>query len=72
LDALKGRLDGRKCDAPTLADMHVWLLLFVDDLVLTLESKVGLQQQLNALQQFYVEREFTENVKKKSHGVQFC
>ncbi len=42
LDALKGRLDDRECDAPTLADVHVWLLLFADDLVLTLESEVGL------------------------------
>ncbi len=43
LDALKGRLDGRKCDAPALADVHLWLLLFANDLVLTSESKVGLQ-----------------------------
>jgi hypothetical protein len=43
LDALEGRLDGRKCDAPALMDVHVWLLLFVDDLVLTSESNVGLQ-----------------------------
>ncbi len=44
LDALEGHLDGRKCDAPTLAHVHVWLLLFVDDLALTSESKVRLQQ----------------------------
>jgi hypothetical protein len=44
LDALEGRLDGRKCDAPALADVHVWLLFFVDDLVLTSESEMGLQQ----------------------------
>jgi hypothetical protein len=50
LDALKGRLDSRECDAPTLANVHVWLLFFVDDLVLTSESEVGLQQQLDALQ----------------------
>jgi hypothetical protein len=50
LDALEGRLDGRKCDAPALRDMHVWVLLFVNDFTLTLESKVGLQQQLNVLQ----------------------
>ncbi len=43
LDALEGRLDGRKCDASALADVHVWLLLFADDLVLMLESEVGLQ-----------------------------
>jgi hypothetical protein len=44
LDALEGCLDDRECDAPTLADVHVWLLLFADDLVLISESKVGLQQ----------------------------
>jgi hypothetical protein len=48
LDALEGRLDGKECDAPTLADVHVWLLLFADDLALTLELEVGLQQQLDA------------------------
>ncbi len=42
LDALEGRLDGTECDAPTLADVHVWLLLFANDLVLTSESEVGL------------------------------
>jgi hypothetical protein len=26
LDALERHLDGRKCDALTLANMHVWLL----------------------------------------------
>jgi hypothetical protein len=44
LDVLKGRLNGRECDAPTLTNVHVWLLLFVDDLALTSESKVGLQR----------------------------
>jgi hypothetical protein len=44
LDALEGRLDDKECDAPALVNMHIWLLLFADDLVLTLESKVGLQQ----------------------------
>jgi hypothetical protein len=42
LDALKGRLKGRECNAPTLTDLHVWLLLFIDDLALMSESKVGL------------------------------
>jgi hypothetical protein len=42
LDALEGRLDGRECDAPALADVHVWLLLFVDDLVMMSKSEVGL------------------------------
>jgi hypothetical protein len=64
LDALEGCLDGRECDAPTLVDVHVWLLLFADNLALTLESEVGLQQQLDALQQFYAERQLTMNVKK--------
>jgi hypothetical protein len=43
LDALEGRLDGSECDALALADMHVWLLLFADDLVLTSKSEVKLQ-----------------------------
>ncbi len=50
LDALEKRLDGRECDAPALADVHVWLLFFADDLALTSELEVGLQQQLDALQ----------------------
>ncbi len=33
LDALEGHLDGKKCDASTLVDMHIWLLFFADDLV---------------------------------------
>jgi len=68
-DALEEHLDGRECDAPTLANLHVWLLLFVDDFALM--SKVGLQQQLDMLQQFCVERGLTMNIKKKCHGVQF-
>jgi hypothetical protein len=44
LDALEGRLDDRECDASALAKMHIWLLLFANDLVLTLELEVGLQQ----------------------------
>ncbi len=69
LDALEGRLDNKECDTPTLVDVHVWLLFFANDLTLTLESKVGLQQQLNTLQQFCAERGLIVNVKKKSHGV---
>jgi hypothetical protein len=42
LNALKGRLDGRECDALALANVHIWLLLFADDLTLTLELEVGL------------------------------
>jgi hypothetical protein len=64
LDALEGRLDGKECDAPTLADVHVWLLLFAYNLALTSKSEVGLQQQLDALQQFCVECGLIVNVKK--------
>ncbi len=42
LDALEGSLDDKECDAPALADLHVWLLLFADDFVLMSESEVGL------------------------------
>jgi hypothetical protein len=42
LDALEGCLDDRKCNASTLADVQIWLLLFANDLVLTSESEVGL------------------------------
>ncbi len=64
LDALEGRLNSKECDASTLANVHVCLLLFVDDLALTSESEVGLQQQLDAFQQFCAERGLTVNVKK--------
>ncbi len=57
-------MDGRECDAPALADMHVWLLFFADDLALMSELEVGLQQQLDAFQQLCVERGVTMNVKK--------
>ncbi len=49
LDALKGRLDDIKCDAPAPANVHIWMLFFADDFVLTSESKVGSQQQLDML-----------------------
>jgi hypothetical protein len=42
LDALEGRLDGKEYNASALVNVHVWLLLFVNDLVLMSESKVGL------------------------------
>jgi hypothetical protein len=42
LDVLEGCLDGRECDAPALADVHIWLLLFTNDLALTSELEVGL------------------------------
>jgi hypothetical protein len=44
--------------------MHVWLLLFAYDLALTSESEVGLEQQLNTLQQFCVEHGLIMKVKK--------
>jgi len=64
LDALEGCLDGRECDALALANVHVRLLLFVDDLALMSELEVGLQQQLNTLLQFCAKRGFIVNVKK--------
>jgi hypothetical protein len=64
LDALEGRLDDRECDALALGDMHIWLLLFANNLVLTLKSEVGLQQQLDTLQQFCVDRGLIVNVEK--------
>jgi len=54
----------QECDALALTDVHVWLLLFTNDLTLMSKLEVGLQQQLNAFQQFYVERGLTVNVKK--------
>jgi hypothetical protein len=44
LDALEGCLDDKECDAPALTNMHIWLLLFANEFVLTLELEVGLQQ----------------------------
>jgi hypothetical protein len=49
LNALKGHLDGKECDAPALANLHVWLLFFANDLILMSELEVGLQQQLDML-----------------------
>ncbi len=42
LDALEGHLDDKEYDALALADLHVWLLLFVDDLAVMSELEVGL------------------------------
>ncbi len=53
-DVLEGHLDDRECNALALAHVHVWLLLFADDLTLTSESEVGLQQQLDTFQQLCV------------------
>jgi hypothetical protein len=65
LDALEGRLEAKECDAPTVVNVHTWLLFFVDDLVLTSKLEVGLQQQLNTLQQLCVKRGLTVNMEKK-------
>jgi hypothetical protein len=43
LDALDGRLNDKKCDALALTNLQVRVLLFVNDLVLMSESKVGLR-----------------------------
>jgi len=64
LDALEGCLDSRECNAPTLANLHVWLLFFTNDLALMSKSKVGLQQQLEIIQQFYDKLGFRVNVKE--------
>ncbi len=42
LDVLEGCLDDKKCDAPALANLHIWMLLFADDFTLMSESEVGL------------------------------
>jgi hypothetical protein len=42
LDALEGRLDGRECDAPTLADVHLWLLFFCKRPCSNIEVKGGI------------------------------
>jgi hypothetical protein len=42
LDALNEHLDDKECDAPALADVHIWLLLFANDLALMSELEVGL------------------------------
>jgi hypothetical protein len=49
LDALEGRLNNKECNAPALANVHVWLLFFTNDLALTSKLEVRLQQQLDAL-----------------------
>jgi hypothetical protein len=48
LDTLEGHLDGRECDAP-LANMHVWLLFFANNLVLMSKLEMALQQQIDML-----------------------
>lgn len=63
-NASEGRLHGKECNAPALANLHVWLLLFANDFVLMSKSEVGLQQQLDMLQQFCVEHGLMVNMKK--------
>ncbi len=60
----RGCLHKRECDALALANLHAWLLLFANDLALMLESEMGLQQQLDTLQQFCAECGLTMKVKK--------
>ncbi len=64
MDALKGRLNNKKCNALALTDLHIRLLLFVNDFTLMSESEVELQQQLDSLQQFYVKHGLRVNMKK--------
>jgi hypothetical protein len=42
LDALEGCLDSKECNAPALANVHLWLLFFTNDFALTLELEVRL------------------------------
>jgi hypothetical protein len=63
LDALEGCLDDRECDALALANVHIWMLFFADDLALTSELEVGLQQ-LDAFRQFCAKRGLIVNAKK--------
>ncbi len=50
LDALERRFNDKNYDAPALADLHIWLLLFIDDFALISKSEMGLQQQLDTFQ----------------------
>ncbi len=57
-------MDMKECNASALTNLHIWLLLFADDLTQMSKSKVGLHQQLDMLQQLYDECDSTVNVKK--------
>ena len=45
-------INSAKVEAPHLGDLQVSCLLYADDLVLLSETKEGLQNSLNALEQF--------------------
>jgi hypothetical protein len=47
-------------------------IVFYKQLWSDVELEVGPQQQLDPLQQFYVERGLNVNVEKKNHSVQLC
>ncbi len=64
LDALEGRLDDRECNAPALTNLHIWLLLFANDLAWMSKLEVALQQQLDKFQQFCDQRGLMMNMKK--------
>jgi hypothetical protein len=62
---MEGCLDGKECDAFALVDVHIWLLLLANDLVLMSKIEVGRQQQLDLLQQFCAKCGLTMNVENK-------
>jgi hypothetical protein len=65
LDGLEKHLDALDGDSPPqLADIVVKLLLYADDLALMSETPQGLQKQIDALSEFYVERQLVINVSK--------
>ena len=51
-------------DAPSLSDVLIPLLLCADDLIIMSSTAAGLQRQLDALQQFCHQRQFSVNLAK--------
>ncbi len=73
LDALEGRLDGRKCDAPALVDVHVWLLLFCRWPCSDVGIKGGIATTVRRALAFLCSTwVYHEREKNKSHVVQLC
>ncbi len=65
LDGLEKHLDALDGDSPPqLVDIVVKLLLYADDLALMSETPQGLHKQIDALSEFYVERQLVINVSK--------
>jgi len=65
LDGLEKHLDALDGNSPPqLADIIVKLLLYANDLALMSETPQGLQRQIDALSEFYVERQLVINVSK--------